>query len=264
MLDTWTKEEGTEMIEIGSGVFVIIVIFILGLVAAVMWFWPHLSPSMKSRFVKLLPCCFSLEEADDLMGSSGHSELSMASSHSTAPLTSASRKDNTGIRSPFSHSQSVETDDYASSTSRSTSLRPMQQSTPPPHSSASSALPHQRYAPGITSGPNQASPPSTRTDVLSAPPQHVSQAPPFVGIRSQSQNQSNGTPQPLQKFKVNPPPPVSHTQLQRVPPNSSPPPMTYSQPPESRGGRVKNIQKTSQSRGSSKGSSAANQYTRNL
>lgn len=30
MLDNWTKEEGTEVIEMGTGVLVIIVIFILG------------------------------------------------------------------------------------------------------------------------------------------------------------------------------------------------------------------------------------------
>lgn len=186
----------------------------------------------------------------------------MASSHSTTPLTTASHKDSTGIRSPFSHSQSIATtDDYDSSTSRSTSLRPMQHSVPLPRSSASSAHPSSRYAPSIASSPTQTAPPAARPNLLSAPPQHVSQAPPFVDIRSK---QSLSSPQPLQKLRVNPPPPVPHSQPQGLPPTSSPPPTSFTQPPENRGGRPKTTPKNYQSRGSSRGSSSAHQYTRNL
>mmetsp|Transcript_36421 Transcript_36421/g.67829 ORF Transcript_36421/g.67829 Transcript_36421/m.67829 type:complete len:264 (+) Transcript_36421:115-906(+) len=263
MLDTWTKEEGTEMIEIGAEVFVLIVIFTLGILAAVMWFWPHLTPSIKSRFVKLLPCCFSLEETSDLLGSSQHSEMSLSSTHSTTPFTSASYEEKP-TSSPFAHSQSVaparepEDREYAPSSSR----RPLQRSIPPPHSSTSTSTdhPHQRYAPNTTPNPNPTPPPATRPDRLSTPPQYVNQAPPFVDIKSH--NKVQRSPQPLQQLKVNPPPPVPHTQPTASTHNT--PQMTVTQPRESRGGKAVMTQKTYQSRGSSRGSSSAHQYTRNL
>ena len=89
MLDDWTSEEGAEVVEVGSGVLVVIVVFVFGAIgkvicasyydqqhcscliivlscalfsATVMWFWPHMSLEMKMRFIRLLPCCFKPDD----------------------------------------------------------------------------------------------------------------------------------------------------------------------------------------------------------
>jgi hypothetical protein len=33
--------------------------------ASIMWFWPHMNTEMKMRFIRVLPCCFSLSEEDE-------------------------------------------------------------------------------------------------------------------------------------------------------------------------------------------------------